>query len=231
MPSRFPNEFVYQVVSLLLAFILVHAIFVALVRPQAELDARAIAAQLEAEPEREPTRSFYIVIKDYEQEACFVLMLWALAILGYKGRAAWRQQKLLGEDVLRLPEGLPIGPEDTRELSRTLESLPATQRHGLLPRALQAAIERFAATGNVQDVSTATRDLCGRHLLHERLWNRPSLRPGVPVGRKRQCPGSLQRCVAVHRLGVRRQRPPPLSDGPVPWRHRGPISWALLLSF
>jgi biopolymer transport protein ExbB/TolQ len=161
MPSRFPNEFVYQVVSLLLAFIVVHAVYVALVRPQAELDAQVIAAQLEADPRQAPERSFYIVVKDYEQEACFVLMLWALAILGYKGHAAWRQQQLLARDLLRLPEGLPVGPEDTRELSRTLEALPAAQRQGLLPRALQAAIERFAATGNVQDVSTAARDLCG----------------------------------------------------------------------
>jgi biopolymer transport protein ExbB/TolQ len=156
-----PNEFVYQVVSLLLAFILVHAVYVTLVRPQAEIAARAVAEQLQADPRSEPTRSFYVVIKDYEQEACFVLMLWALAILGYKGLAAWRQQQLLDHDLLRLPEGLPVGPEDTRELSETLEALPAAQRHGLLPRALQAAIERFAATGNVQDVSTATRDLCG----------------------------------------------------------------------
>ncbi len=160
MPTRLPNEFVYQVTSLLLAFILVHAVYVALVRPQAELDGRAIAAQLQADPASEPARSFYVVVKDYEQEACFVLMLWALAILGFKGHAAWRQQRLLGRDLLQLPDGLPVGPEDTRELARRLDALPGGERHGLVPRALDAAIERFAATGNVQDVSTAARDLC-----------------------------------------------------------------------
>jgi biopolymer transport protein ExbB/TolQ len=160
MHPRLPSEFVYQVVSLLLAFILVHALYVALVRPQAELDGRAIAAQLQADPTYAPERSFYIVIKDYEQETCLVLMLWALAILGYKGRAAWGQRRLLERDLLQLPEGLPVGAEDTRALVARLAALPPHERDGLLPRALQTAVERFAATGNVQDVSTAARDLC-----------------------------------------------------------------------
>jgi len=160
MPTRFPNEFVYQVVSLLVAFILVHALYVAMVRPQAEIDGQAIAAQIQADPDRAPERSFFIVIKDYEQETCFVLMLWALSILGYKGRAVRGQQQLLGRDLLQLPEGLPVGPEDTRALTARLDALPAHERDGLLPRALQGAIGRFAATGNVQDVSTTARDLC-----------------------------------------------------------------------
>jgi biopolymer transport protein ExbB/TolQ len=160
MNTRFPNEFVYQVVSLLVAFILVHALYVAMVRPQAEIDGQAIAAQIQAEPDREPERSFFIVIKDYEQETCFVLMLWALAILGYKGRGTWRQQRLLERDLLQLPDGLPVGPEDTRALAARLDSLPAAERDGLLPRALLGSIGRFAATGNVQDVATAARDIC-----------------------------------------------------------------------
>ena len=42
-----------------------------------------------------PERSFYILVRDYEQEACFVLMLWAMAILAFKGVAANRQQRQL----------------------------------------------------------------------------------------------------------------------------------------
>jgi biopolymer transport protein ExbB/TolQ len=160
MQSRFPNEFVFQVVSLLIAFILVHALYVALIRPQAEIHMREAAVQLQADPDAVQERSFFVVVKDYEQEACFVLMLWALAILGYKGRAAWRQKRLLERDLLQLPEGLPVGAEDTRELVARLEALPHVDREGLLPRALLGAIERFAATRNVQDVSTAARDLC-----------------------------------------------------------------------
>jgi biopolymer transport protein ExbB/TolQ len=118
------------------------------------------AAQLRETPDAVQQRSFYVVIKDYEQESCFILMLWALAILGYKGRAAYRQQRLLQHDLLQFPDSLPIGREDTRELAERLNALPDADRESLLPRALLTAVERFAATGNVQNVSTAARDVC-----------------------------------------------------------------------
>jgi biopolymer transport protein ExbB/TolQ len=160
MKKAFPSEFVYQVFSLLIAFILVHALYVTLIRPQADAFLQQQAMQMQDNPEYVQQRSFYVVIKDYEQETCFVLMLWALAILTYKGRAAFRQQALLDRDLLKLPDNLPIGPEDTRDLAGRLQSLPAPERESLLPRALLTAIERFGATRNVQDVSTAARDVC-----------------------------------------------------------------------
>ena len=160
MRRGFPVELVYQVFSLLIAFILVHALYVSIVRPQAQLFLEQEARQMQADPDYVQQRSFFVVVKDYEQEACFVLMLWAFAILGFKGRAAYQQHKLLDQDLLRLPAELPIGPEDTRDLSRRIQSLPKPTQHYLLPRALLTAIERFAATRNVQNVSTAARDIC-----------------------------------------------------------------------
>jgi biopolymer transport protein ExbB/TolQ len=67
---------------------------------------------------------------------------------------------LLGRDLLGLPEGLPIGQEDIRLLAERLHALPLPTQDALLPRALLTAVERFAATGNVQHVSTAARDVC-----------------------------------------------------------------------
>jgi biopolymer transport protein ExbB/TolQ len=160
MNKTFPTEFVYQIFSLLVAFILVHAIYVTVVRPAATAFLEREAINMKEDPQYVQQRSFFVVIKDYEQEACFVLMLWALAILGYKGAAAWRQQKLLEQDLLRLPENMPIGAEDTRELLDRVQSIPAGEQEYLLPRTLLTAIERFAATRNVQDVSTAARDVC-----------------------------------------------------------------------
>jgi hypothetical protein len=160
MNRGFPVEFVYQVFSLLIAFILVHALYVSFIRPQANAFIEQEALQMQSDPEYVQQRSFFVVIKDYEQETCFTLMLWAFAILGFKGRTTYRQQKLLDQDLLRLPEELPIGPEDTRDLAGRIASLPVSMKHYLLPRALLTAIERFAATRNVQNVSTAARDIC-----------------------------------------------------------------------
>jgi biopolymer transport protein ExbB/TolQ len=160
MRKNFPVELVYQVFSLLTAFILVHALYVTVIRPQANSFLEQQSANMQADPEYIQQRSFFVVIKDYEQETCFVLMLWAFAILGFKGRTTYSQQKLLDQDLLHLPDDLPIGAEDTRDLASRVRSLPAHVQEYLLPRALLTAIERFGATRNVQDVSTAARDIC-----------------------------------------------------------------------
>ena len=160
MKKNFPVELVYQVFSLLIAFILVHALYVTVIRPQASSFLEQEAANMQANPDHVQQRSFFVVIKDYEQETCFVLMLWAFAILGFKGKTTYSQQKLLEQDMLRLPDDLPIGAEDTRDLAARLRALPGAVQEYLLPRALLTAIERFGATRNVQDVSTAARDIC-----------------------------------------------------------------------
>ena len=156
---NFPYEFFYQVFSLLVSFILVHGIYVTVIRPAAEqfLEKEAVSAK---EPGNVQQRNFYVVLRDYEQEACIILMLWALSIMGYKALDVWRQQGQLSRDLLRLPLDMPVGPEDTRQLLRRLDELPHGQRRYLLSRALRAAVQRFAATRNVQDAATAVREVC-----------------------------------------------------------------------
>lgn len=160
MNKSFPAELAYQIFALMIAFIVVHAVYVALVRPSATAHLIQETELIASDPSHVPTDSFFVVIKDYEQEACFILMLWAISILVYKGLAAWRQRRLLDRDLLNLPEGLPIGVEDSRDLSAKVHSLSSKEKHFLLPRALLTGIERFSATRNVQDVSTAVRDVC-----------------------------------------------------------------------
>ncbi len=160
MKNTFRNEFLYQVFALLIAFIVVHAVYISLIRPAATHHMQQETANMAVDPDYISQDSFYVVIKDYEQETCFILMLWALSILAYKGLATRRQNLLLEQDLLQLPEGLPIGVEDTRALSERLHDQPLAEKDYLLPRVLLTGIERFSATRNVQDVSTAVRDLC-----------------------------------------------------------------------
>jgi biopolymer transport protein ExbB/TolQ len=160
MKKTFSSEFIFQVFALLIAFIVVHAFYISLVRPAANQHAEQQAINMAANSNYITQDSFYVVIKDYEQETCFILMLWALSILAYKGLATRRQQGLLERDLLQLPEGLPISAEDTRGLAERLLDLPPEEKRALLPRALLTGIERFSATRNVQDVSTAVRDIC-----------------------------------------------------------------------
>jgi len=61
-----------------------------------------------------------VVIRDFEQETCFILLIWALSIMGYKARRIIEEQQLLGQKLLDVPGGTIILPEDSREYSRPL---------------------------------------------------------------------------------------------------------------
>ena len=67
------SDFLYQLFALFFAFIIVHAAYVTVVRPNANALLEEQRLQQEAGEVYEVKRSIFIVIKDYEQEACFVL--------------------------------------------------------------------------------------------------------------------------------------------------------------
>jgi biopolymer transport protein ExbB/TolQ len=162
MKKSFPFsfEFLYQVFSLILVIIVVHAVYVGLIRPKADAILAEQAARLAADKSQVTERSVYVLVRDYEQESCFILMFWALAIMAYKGVKTVRHRALLQMDLIPLAEGVRILPEDTRDLSRQIQALPSHQRDALLPRALLAALQRFSNTRNVQDVASATHAYC-----------------------------------------------------------------------
>ena len=154
-----PVEFVFQLFALVIAVIVVHAFYVSVVRPNAAeiLEQQAIEAQDNPDYVRE--RSTWVLIKDLEQEACFVLMFWALAIMSYKARALVRERRLLDVDLVPIAEGMRILPEDTREFARQVQALPENQQRMVLPRALLNALRRFSTTRNIQDVSSNTHTI------------------------------------------------------------------------
>lgn len=160
MKTRYPKEFLYSLGSLLAAVIVVHGIWTAWVRPNAQAVLTAQAESMRKDPNYVPQRSLFVIMKDWEQESCVILMIWALAIIGFKNRTTGREQDHLESDPVRVPEGMRILPEDTREYVRQLESLPAEQQQSLVVRASKAALARFGATRNVQDVSDAGHAVC-----------------------------------------------------------------------
>lgn len=158
------TEFFYQIVAMVLSFVVVHTVYVGLVRPNADAvlmaEARAIAEQSESGDPINIERSAWVVLKDYEQESCFILMLWVMAVMGLKAQGVVAQRKLLAQNLVSIEEGRRVLPEDARKLARPLEALPEPERGFLLPRALRGALIRYGASSSVQDVSNVVRDLC-----------------------------------------------------------------------
>ena len=113
----------------------------------------------EANPDYVTERSIWILIKDLEQESCFVLMIWALAIMGYKAKLILEERALLDVELIPIAEGMRILPEDTREFARQVQALPDKGQRMLLPRALLSALRRFSNTRNIQDVSATSNTI------------------------------------------------------------------------
>ena len=160
MKKNLPFETIYQMIALMVAIILVHLVYVTVVRPNADAVLAMRAEQAAAGEAVDQERSLYVVLRDYEQESCFILGLWAIAIIGFKGRNSLRERRLLDAEIVRVGEGMSILPEDTREYARPVQALPVETQNQLLARALLAALQRFASTRNVHDVSEAVRQVC-----------------------------------------------------------------------
>lgn len=158
--KQIPVDFLFQVFALIISIIIVHSIYVSIVRPNAEAILLEQSIRISENKEYVPERSAYVLIRDFEQESCFILMLWVMALMGNKALQTARERRVLEEELVSISEGTSVLPEDTREYARPVQALPEETQQRLLPRAYLTALHRFRSTRNIQDVSTAVRDLC-----------------------------------------------------------------------
>lgn len=160
MKQKYLSEVIYQIFALIIVVIVVHAIYVAVIRPSADIIQQQQSMMQEADETYVPDRSMYIVLKDFEQETCIILFFWALSIIGMKTVRTVRERSLLDRELLQVTEGTSILPEDTRHFARPVQALPEKERGFLLPRAILAGLHRFGTTRDVQGASATVRDIC-----------------------------------------------------------------------
>ena len=147
MRKSFSGEFVFQLAALLVAVIVVHALYVLVVRPKADVILAEQAAMMQADPAYVQERSVWVIVRDFEQEACFILMLWAFAIMGSKSTLAVRAYRMVDEELVSVAEGTKILPEDAREYARQIQSLPSGKRSSLLPQARSSLLPQAPRPG------------------------------------------------------------------------------------
>jgi biopolymer transport protein ExbB/TolQ len=152
------TEIMFQLLTLLLSATLIHAIYSVQIRPQANVLIAEQQVQMEAGIEMVP--SFLIIIKDYEQEVCFILMIWAIIIIGYKFSEVLKQRNYLKNSLISIPPGIRILPEDSWKYSRPIQALDSIASKDFIPRSLLTALKRFGTTEKIQDVSQVIKDMC-----------------------------------------------------------------------
>src|ERR1044071_3250728 len=155
-----PSEFAWMIFALIFTIIFVHATYVSWIRPRGAEDVAAEQQRLRTDKDYTPTRTIYLTIKDVEQETEIIHFMWAMLILGYKAFLVTRERKLLERDLIHVPEGIKVLPEDAKDYARQIEALPPEDQPKLVVRALQRALDRFAATRSIRDAAETSRAVC-----------------------------------------------------------------------
>ncbi len=153
MRKTFPAEFVFQLFALVIGAILVHAAYVAVVRPKASAVLLEQKAAALADPNYASEPDVWVILKDYEQELEIILMIWGCAIMGWKFRNLTRERQLFEAELVHIGEGESVLPEDARGHARQVEALPPESKEKLLPHLYLTALNRFRMTRGIQDVS------------------------------------------------------------------------------
>ena len=127
--SNFSKEFIYQGFALILSIILVHAFYVSVVRPEASEIIQEQQTMIAQDINYIPERSLYVIISNFEQEACFILMFWAFAIMFLKGRTAINERRLLRKDLIPLQLGNVITTSDTEDFLKRLDKMSESDKN------------------------------------------------------------------------------------------------------
>jgi biopolymer transport protein ExbB/TolQ len=158
------SEIVKNFIALVLSILLVHLVYIGYVRPQADilLEAARLAGQ-------SAPRDLVIVLKDYEQEICFILMLWGSFLILSKCLMILRNNYLFTVDLIEetIEEPIEQTGDETADETRDKKIVPeaiiekldtalsADRNLAPLVQTLRAALWRYAGTGNVQNLSDA----------------------------------------------------------------------------
>ena len=152
-----------NILVLVVAVVAVHVTYIGYIRPQASLILEASRQAGQSAP-----RHLVVILKDYEQEICLILMLWGMFLILGKCVAILREQYLFSVDLLEessqeseeLDDTDPV-EEPSEEFHgldstlKTLEALPLDIRETPLVKTLMTSLRRFLITQDVQNTSDA----------------------------------------------------------------------------
>lgn len=142
------SEIVKSFLVLLLSIIIVHLAYIGYVRPEADLLLETARQAGQSSP-----RELVIVLKDYEQEICFILMLWGSFLILSKCGTILRNNYLFTVDLIEETAADGLVPEMVIEKLDT--ELSADRISSPLVQTLRTALWRYAGTRNVQNISDA----------------------------------------------------------------------------
>lgn len=132
--------------ALVISALFVHMVYIGYVRPQAS----NIIEQAEDRGQTVP-RELVVILKDYEQEICFILMLWGTFLIVSQYRKILKTQYLFSVDLIEHQEEFDID----QIINKLNGQIPKDCLSSPLVQTLRSSLWRYAATQNVQNLSDA----------------------------------------------------------------------------
>jgi len=170
------SEMMKSLAVLIGSAISVHLAYIGYIRPQADMIiAEAKLAGLSA------PRDILVVLKDYEQEICLILMIWAVYLILSKCMGILKDNYLFTVDLL---EDTAEHGSDLKSALSNLENLPSETRETPLVETLMASLRRYLITNDVQNTSDAVgssvealaiRQEAGNSMIRYLIWVIPSI--------------------------------------------------------
>ena len=134
---------------LALAFAIVgtHLLYIGYIRPEATL-----AIEISRQAGQSVPRDLVVILKDYEQEICLMLMVWGIFLIIEKCLSILKHRYLFNVDLL---EGSSIKDGSLTSVLSSLGELPPKTKDTPLVKILMSSLRRFVITNDVQSTSDA----------------------------------------------------------------------------
>jgi biopolymer transport protein ExbB/TolQ len=136
--------------ALIISIIFVHMIYIGYVRPEASALIEIAQAQGLSAP-----RDVVVILKDYEQEICFILMLWGCFLITTNYREILKTKYLFSVDLIEDKDGDKDNLDVHSVIERLDKQIPKDCLASPLVRILRSSLWRYGATRNVQNMSDA----------------------------------------------------------------------------
>ena len=115
-----------------------------------------------------PPRTFFILVKDWEQASCVVLTLWCLWLWFFRYRIFQSDSYLLELDILHLDRIQQTNEESSRNtlefVEKRIKQLKETLTDSQLVNALDLAVRRIRLNRNFQEANDVAMEVCDLHL-------------------------------------------------------------------
>ena len=138
-------------IALVFSVIIVHMVYIGYVRPEAN----TLIEVAQEEGRQSVPRDVVVIVKDYEQEICFILLFWGCFLITNSYREILKTKYLFSVDMIEDKDKDKDGLDVDSIIEKLDKQIPKDCLSSPLVQTLRSSLWRYSATRNVQNLSDA----------------------------------------------------------------------------